>query len=405
MESSKLEKLPAELILDIFERLSSPLNILALASASPATLTHFTPSRRRVLVPFVHHLEQWPETPKRISDAMLACRLRMIPYNITNLDPPHVESKVRSILQSRPMRPLTYQNSLGVFCELCRLRSEAQEMATRYGLQAWDALENEAALYINAGTWIHPPLPRLPLVLSMSELRRLDDGYLQFDINRHCIAYDKTSLLATELSFDMTWCLDFGLVGPKPIKGYNDLNWDLCAFQSFFRFLFNKYRVLISRVRIQADIRRASQLASSSESQPQSQTEVRQAVWDVDLKLMLLFTQRTLQEELRYAACLCSYGFPLLNNLQCIKIHDLEHFVLTTFESMRSSGAASHAAKKRELGNLGLSLEKVCIPVDRKHDPWLRGRYLWDSCRVDELRLRQHRWNSVTKRHIRGSFE
>jgi hypothetical protein len=278
-------------------------------------------------------------------------------------------------------------------------------MATRYGLQAWDALENEAASYINAGTWIHPPLPRLPLVLSMSELRRLDDGYLQFDINRHCIAYDKTSLLATELIFDMTWCLDFGLVGPKPIKGYNDLNWDFCAFQSFFRFLFNKYRVLISRVRIQADIRRASQIASSSESQPQSQTEVRQAVWDVDLKLMLLFTQRTLQEELRYAAYLCSYGFPLLNNLQCIKIHDLEHFVLTTFESMRSSGAASHAAKKRELGNLGLSLETFCIPVDRKHDPWLRGRYLWDSCRVDELRLRQHRWNSVTKRHIRGSFE
>ncbi|CAJ0545104.1 Ff.00g085770.m01.CDS01 [Fusarium sp. VM40] len=218
MEASKLEKLPAELILDIFERLSSLLDILALASTSPATLMHFTSSRRRILVHFVNNLEQWLETLKRMSDAMLACRLRMIPYDVTNLDPRQIESKVRSILQSRPMRPLTHQSSLGALCELCRLRGEAQEMATRYGLQAWDALENEAASYIDAGTWICPPLPRLPLVLSMSELRRLDDGYLQFEINRHFLDYDKTSLLETKLSFDMTWCLDFGLVGPKPLR-------------------------------------------------------------------------------------------------------------------------------------------------------------------------------------------
>lgn len=113
---------------------------------------HFTSSRRRILVPFINTLEQWLETPKRMSDAMLACRLRMIPYDITNLDPRQIESKVRSILQSRPMRPLTHQSSLGVLCELCRLRGEAQEMATRCGLQAWDALENEAASYIDADT-------------------------------------------------------------------------------------------------------------------------------------------------------------------------------------------------------------------------------------------------------------
>lgn len=303
------------------------------------------------------------------------------------------------------MRSLSYQNSLGVLSELFRLRNESQLMATRYGLQAWDALEDEAASYIDAGTWIYPPLPRLPLVLSMSELRRLDDGYLQFEINRHFLDYDKTSLLETKLSFDMTWCLDFGLVGPKPIKGYNDLNWDLRAFQSFFRFLFNEFRVLISRVQIQADIRRASQLASSRESQSQSKTEVRQVTRAMDPEYLSAFTQRTLHDELRYAAYLCSYGFSLLNNLDCIKIHELEHFVLTTFESMRSSEASSHAAKKRELDNLGLSLEKFCIPVDRKHDPWLRGRYFWDSCRVDELRLRQRRWDFITTRHIRGPFE
>ncbi|KAH6960316.1 hypothetical protein DER45DRAFT_627423 [Fusarium avenaceum] len=305
MEASKLEKLPAELILGIFERLSSPLDILALTSASPATLMYFTSSRRRILVPFVNSLEQWLETPKRIPDAMLACRLMIIPYDITNLDPRQIESK----------------NSLGVFCELFRPRNESQLMATRYGLQPWDALENEAASYINAGTWNRPPLPRLPLVLSMSELRRLDDGYLQFEINRHFLDYDKTSLLETKLSFDMTWCLDFGLVGPKPIKGYNDLNWDLRAFQSFFRFLFNEFKVIISRVQIQADIRRASQLASRTESQSQSKTE-------------------------------------------CIKIHDLELFVLTTLESMRSSETYSHAAEKREFDNLGFSLKKFCIPVD-----------------------------------------
>ncbi|KAI6764357.1 hypothetical protein HG530_008146 [Fusarium avenaceum] len=333
MEASKLEKLPAELILGIFERLSSPLDILALTSASPATLMYFTSSRRRILVPFVNSLEQWLETPKRIPDAMLACRLMIIPYDITNLDPRQIESK----------------NSLGVFCELFRPRNESQLMATRYGLQPWDALENEAASYINAGTWNRPPLPRLPLVLSMSELRRLDDGYLQFEINRHFLDYDKTSLLETKLSFDMTWCLDFGLVGPKPIKGYNDLNWDL---------------LIISRVQIQADIRRASQLASRTESQSQSKTEVRQVTRAMDPEYLSAFTQRTLHEELRYTAYLCSYGFPLLNNLQCIKIHDLELFVLTTLESMRSSETYSHAAEKREFDNLGFSLKKFCIPVD-----------------------------------------
>jgi hypothetical protein len=116
------------------------------------------------------------------------------------------------------MRPLRYQSSLGVLCELCRLRSEAQVTATRYGLQAWEALYNEAASYIDWGASIHPPLPSLSLALSLSELRRLDDGYLQFKINRHCLDYDKTSLLEIELIFDMTWCFGFGLVGSKPIK-------------------------------------------------------------------------------------------------------------------------------------------------------------------------------------------
>lgn len=125
----------------------------------------------------------------------------------------------------------------------------------------------------------------------------------------------------------------------------------------------------------------------------------------MDRKYLSAFTQRTLHEELRYTAYLCSHGFPLLNNLERIKIHELEHFVLTTFESMRSSEASSYAAEKIELDNLGLSDEKFCIPVDRKHDPWLRGRYFWDSCRVDELRLRQRRWDFITTRHIRGTFE
>ncbi|KAM0189680.1 hypothetical protein ACHAPI_009870 [Fusarium lateritium] len=401
MDSPKLQNLPAELTLQIFEDLSSPLDIFALASASPVTFILFNSNRRRILVPVIENLQIWLETPKRLSDAMLACRLRMITYNTTSLDPRQVEFKVRSILDSRPTRLLTCQISLGVICELSRLRSEAQEMTTRYGLQAWEALQNEAALYINRSRSQHHPFPRLPLVLSMSELGRLDDGFLQFEISRHCLDYDKTPLLATELSFDMKWCLDFGLTGPKPIIGCNDLNWDLRAFQSFFRFLFDEYRILIGRVQIQADIRRASQLASKGECQTQSQSKARQPTHDVDPTLLSAFIQRSLHEELRYASYLCSHGFPLLNNLQQISIHDLEHFLLTTFTSMRSSEASSNVAEKEELDHLGLSLEKFCIPVDNRHDPWLRGRYFWDSRRVDELRLEQRRWDFIWTRHRR----
>ncbi|KAM0209474.1 hypothetical protein ACHAQD_011145 [Fusarium lateritium] len=94
MDSPKFESLPAELTLQIFEDLSSPLDIFALASASPVTFMHFNSNRRRILAPVIENLQIWLEAPKRLSDAMLACRLRMMAYNTTNLDPRQVEFKI-----------------------------------------------------------------------------------------------------------------------------------------------------------------------------------------------------------------------------------------------------------------------------------------------------------------------
>ncbi|KAM5353329.1 hypothetical protein ACJZ2D_016770 [Fusarium nematophilum] len=400
MAHSHLEKLPAELIIQIFKELSSPLDIHAFVSASPNALRNYTSHRHRILRPAIRQLETWLQTESMLLDAMLACRLRLLPHDISHLDPLQTVSEVRSVLESRLTHPEICQSSLFILCELFRLQKEANEVTTTYASQAWDVIESEAAAHHKLRGLFKPPLPRVPLVLSKTELRRFQEGYLQFEINRHCLHYDKTLLLATNLSQKMQHSIHVFFLGPVPARAYADLNWEMRAFQSIFRFLFDQYRLLVLQVHIRIDIQRARQLSlkvSPGELEEDSSTiqnliKAKEESPDIILNRMRVFYQRKAHQELRYVAYLCSHGFSLLDRLKRMDVNNRDHFILTTFQWMCSRELAAGIAERRKMDNLGFSLEKLCdIARDwPRHDPWMSGRYFWDGCRLNELRHRRH---------------
>ncbi|KAF4966170.1 hypothetical protein FSARC_6129 [Fusarium sarcochroum] len=392
MAYPQLEKLPTELILQIFEEISSPLDIHAFASASPIAFEHYASHRHHILRPAMRELETWLQTPRMLHDAMLACRLRLIPHDILHLDPLQIEPRVRSILESDFTYPPLGQSNLGILCELFRLRNEANEVTMAYASRAWSVLESEAAYSDERFGVLGPPFPHVPLVLSESEVHRFEQGYIQFEINRHCLHYDKKFLLATNRTYDMKWCFETCLMALDIIKGYEVLKWEMRAFQSIFRFLLDKYRVLVQRVRMRIDIERAKQLASEvslreTKGSPtvQDRIELREEWQDMDTNHTLAFNKRAHHQELRYIAYLCSHGFSLLHKLQRMVATDRDDFILTTFRRMCSRELATGVAERREMEDFGFSLEELCDTVRRCHDPWLSGCYFWDGCRLDDL--------------------
>ncbi|KAJ3538832.1 hypothetical protein NM208_g5734 [Fusarium decemcellulare] len=225
-----LETLPNELFMIIFGNLSSPLHIWAFVKASPVALGHLASYRQRCISTTIDQLEAWLQTHPQ---AVMVCRLQHIQRKDSYLEPSKIKSAAWSILNSRPVMDSSIrQSSLRFLSELFILQIHVNEVALTYASQAWNVLQSEAEAYEDRINRPHPP--RVPFTPSSTELLRIEQGYLEFEVKRHSFHYVKPGLNLTGETLASRW--------RSSIRGpfYAGLNSEKGAPYSIFRYLSNE---------------------------------------------------------------------------------------------------------------------------------------------------------------------
>ncbi|KAF5003717.1 hypothetical protein FDECE_9749 [Fusarium decemcellulare] len=227
--TSPIEKLPAELFLQVMHNLESPIDLRSLISACPPALRYFRSFRYQVLRPtltrIINSLEddESGQNNGLIAKVLLAVRLRLAQanYGLHYLERETVKRHVGRLLESPPPPPLAWQGSLAVFCELAHLMKDCEQCISRYASAAWVKLAKET---LQATTvWAGPkrPLPLVRFALTPSERRQFQEGFLHFDAYRHCLHYEDTLLLKVRPSEPIQENILLG--GTK--EGYKEPDW------------------------------------------------------------------------------------------------------------------------------------------------------------------------------------
>ncbi|KAH7259219.1 uncharacterized protein BKA55DRAFT_591991 [Fusarium redolens] len=156
-------------------------------------------------------------------------------------------------------------------------------------------------------------MPYRPVNLSREELERLQEAFLDFEIQRHHLAYDKFLLYQTQLQQDMF----LPIYNEKSfLGGHHEDDLIEGSRQSIFCFIFQCYGKLIRQVDRQLELEKSRQTTEPHHS---------------ELVLAARFRNRTRDEELRYIGLLCLQGYVCLSIAEKYTDDELRLFILNSF--------------------------------------------------------------------------
>jgi len=156
-------------------------------------------------------------------------------------------------------------------------------------------------------------MPYRRVGLSNEELERLQEAFLDFEIQRHHLVYDKLLLHQTEIQKGML----LPIYDERSfLAGYLEDDSIEGSRQSIFCFTFQCYGKLIRQVERQLELEKSRQTTEPHYS---------------ELVLVERFRSRTRDEELRYIALLCLQGYVCLRIAEKYIDGDLRVFILNSF--------------------------------------------------------------------------
>ncbi|KAI7771452.1 hypothetical protein LZL87_010892 [Fusarium oxysporum] len=180
-------------------------------------------------------------------------------------------------------------------------------------------------------------MPYRPLSLSSEELERLQEAFLDFEIQRHHLAYDKLLLHQTQLQQGML----LPIYSKKSfLAGHLEDDSIEGSRQSIFCFIFQCYGHLIRQVDRQLELEMSRQTPEPHHS---------------ELALVARLRSRARDEELRYISLLCLQDYVCLSIAEKYTDGDLRVFILKSFMWFCKDGK-NHIPDP--YGRLGYSLER-----------------------------------------------
>ncbi|KAF5690463.1 hypothetical protein FDENT_3847 [Fusarium denticulatum] len=370
--------LPAEILLVVMECLECPISIRALAYSYPRALHLFQKHRQNLLGPALSVLNEMYPTDELLEDAVLACRLRLTMRNIVFLSPREAIQKVLDAERHGFSVPRDWY-SLTLLCELSSLNKEREQFILSYSVHAWEKIQTDCRreLARHIGRRINRPhiMPYRRVNLSDKELERLQEAFLDFEITRHCLAYDKLLLYETDLEEGMLLPIYDEM---SFLAGYLEHDSIQRSRQSIFCFIFQSYGKLIRQVQEQLELEILRQTIRPT-------IEPRLS----ELIPVEKFLNRTQSEELRYITLLCLQGYACLRIAEKYTDSDLRALILKGFLWFCKDGK-NHIPDPD--GSLTCGLERFTPEYypdnDTAHEPWSRGRYFWDRSRMWNLQVK-----------------
>ncbi|EWZ84882.1 hypothetical protein FOWG_11389 [Fusarium oxysporum f. sp. lycopersici MN25] len=289
-------------------------------------------------------------------------------HNVVFLSLPEAMQKVHKAESLGPSSRRDWYN-LSLLCELSNLNNERDHFILRYTVHAWNKIQRDSGRECLRCIGRCNVMPYRHAGLSKEELERLQEAFLDFEIQRHHLIYDRLLLHQTEIQKGMLLPIyderSFlaGHLEDDSIEG---------SRQSIFCFIFQCYGKLIRQVERQLELEKSRQTTEPHYS---------------ELVLVERFRSRTRDEELRYIALLCLQGYVCLRIAGKYIDGDLRVFILNSFMWF-CKGGKNHIPDP--YGRLGYALERFTPEYypndDTAHKPWSRGRFFWDKIRMLELR-------------------
>ncbi|KAF5649057.1 uncharacterized protein FTJAE_1053 [Fusarium tjaetaba] len=375
--TSTLCSLPTEILLMVMECLECPISIRALAYSHPRAFHLFQKHRQNLLGPALSVLNDMYPIDELLEDAVLACRLRLTMRNVVLLSPPEAMQKVSEAEMHGISVPRDWY-SLTLLCELSSLNKERDQFISSYTAHAWEKIQTDCRreLARHIGRRINRPniMPYQSVNLSDNELERLQEAFLDFEITRHCLAYNKLILYDTDLEDGMLLPIYDEM---SYLVGHLENDSIKRSRQSIFCFIFQSYGKLIRQVEEQLELEILRQTIRQT-------TEPRLS----DLVSVERFRNRTQSEELRYIALLCLQGYVCLRIAEEYTDGVLRAFILNSFMWFFKDGK-NHIPDPD--GRLACGLERFTPEYypddDTAHEAWSRGRCFWDRSRMWHLQV------------------
>ncbi|KAF4953544.1 hypothetical protein FGADI_5879 [Fusarium gaditjirri] len=326
--------------------------------------------RQSVLGPALCVFNRMYPTDELLEDAVLACRLRLTMRNVVFLSPLEARQKVYKAESHAPSSRRDWYN-LSLLCELSNLNNERDHFILRYTVHAWTKIQRDSRRELSRCIGRGNAMPYQHVDLSDEELERLQGAFLDFEIQRHHLAYDKLLLYQTELEEGMLLPIYDEM---SFLEGHLEHDSIERSRQSIFCFIFQSYERLIRQFERQLELEMPRQTRETCYS---------------ELVLVERFHRRTRDEELRYIALLCLQGYVCLRIAEKYSHSDLRGFVLNSFMWFCKDGR-NHIPDPD--GRLAYGLERFTSKYysnkDTAHEPWSRGRYFWDKSRMRGLQLK-----------------
>jgi hypothetical protein len=333
-------------------------------------LRHFVANRRHLLRRFQDILKDG-FIGTNISIALKACRLQRVEKTFPGLDQAQISRRVETALRSpqnlREGRRPVWQLSLETISQLLELLSESDMFVDDYALEAWDCFQDVADIDGDHEISLisHDPMPRVPLLLSRSEDFRIQRTYLLFDAFRHTLWFDISVLQNTQVIQDSV----FNNSGAH----WKDSDWGTRAFQSVYRFIFQRYKRLMYR-------------ACSTQKFRSS-------------------LQRDVYENFHWVAYLSSQRHTihqclLGNGEECLK-HYMSLVRQSRYDtslSIRSAIVGSDLEHSLVSNDVEESSKLNCLDRRYLRDLWMSGRYFWDEERLQKL---VHDWRGFDETEYR----
>jgi hypothetical protein len=365
---SPLCSLPTEILLMVMECLESPISVRAFAFSYPRALHLFQKHRRNLLDPALHVFNWIYPTDELLEDAVRACRLRLTMRNVVFLSPSEARQKVHKAEGHGPSNRRDWCN-LSLLCEISNLNNERDQFISRYSVHAWNKIQKDSRRECSRCIGRRKAMPYRPVNLSREELERLQEAFLDFEIQRHHLSYDKFLLYQTQLQQDMF----LPIYNEKSfLGGHHEDDLIEGSRQSISCFIFQCYGKLIRQVDRQLELEKSRQTTEPHH---------------YELVLAARFRSSTRDEELRYIGLLCLQGYVCLSIAEKYTDDELRLFILNSFMWFCKDGT-NHIPDP--YGRLRCSLERFTPEYypndDTAHEPWSRGRFFWDEIRMSELR-------------------
>ncbi|KAM5356850.1 hypothetical protein ACJ41O_003496 [Fusarium nematophilum] len=384
-----IERLPAELAVQIMAACESMSDLISLISSSPLLWRRFQANSRSILRGIRWHLDDKIDGDLAFRKILAAARLRNIHATYRGKGTvEEMERRIRPVIKSLLLSsddPSKAEWDISLRLALPSLITDIESTMMKFAVGNWHDMQKNPSLYL-ARWYAGEKLTPEPLKLSPQERSRFLDALIQVDIYCNTFFHGQQALFKDEFALKRAI---FGATSNADLVESRDFETGKVAmthFHNMLSFVVHRHKRLMRRLDDILDARTPWTNGAGLDRKQVQQMPPAEIAYDYWQACAFRHSQP--HHENRYLHYLCSQGLPLLTFLEETDDQGLRNFTLPTFSRVVSSKKPVDFFPNPPLCN---TYSKDYI-VKVSGIGWDRGLVFWDESRLKHLGDRLDEW-------------